>query len=149
MGSNQVARSACTPSGDEYRRLRFANFFFSITSHRGSRPSTRSAFEPGTAHASCPFPRGADLSRARSRIHARCDRSADSVSLVGDGFGAVRRGWAEVQHPAPLGSMRGINGAPDLPLGGSSFHHPLAFSCRRVHTPSWPPLSTTRPGAAC
>ena len=32
--------------------------------------------------------------------------------------------------------MRGINGAPDLPLGGSSFHHPLAFSCRMVPTRS-------------
>ena len=31
--------------------------------------------------------------------------------------------------------MRGIDGAPDLPFGGSSFHHPLAFSRRRVpHT---------------
>ena len=30
--------------------------------------------------------------------------------------------------------MRGIDGVPDLPLGGSSFHHPLAFRCRRVPT---------------
>ena len=32
--------------------------------------------------------------------------------------------------------MRGINGAPDLPLGGSFFHHPLAFGCRRLPTRS-------------
>ena len=58
-----------------------------------------------------------------------------------DGFGAVQHRREErFDTPRSLGT-RGINGAPDLPLGGSSFHHPLAFSCRRgpQTVPGWHP----------
>ena len=68
--------------------------------------------------------------------HQETQGSADSVFAVSDGFGAVHgTGGKSSNTPRSMG-MRGINGAPDLPLGGSSFHHPLAFSCRRVPTRS-------------
>ena len=69
---------------------------------------------------------------------------------VCDGFGAVRHRREERSNTPRSMAMRGINGAPDLPLGGGSFfHHPLAFSCRRAPTLSWRAPSATRPGATC
>ena len=63
--------------------------------------------------------------------HQETQGSAHSVSRCVTGLVPDGTGWKRSNTPRFLG-MRGINGAADLPLGGSSFHHPLAFSCRRV-----------------
>ena len=62
-------------------------------------------------------------------------RVARQRFAVCDGFGAVWHRREEIQHPALHGDARDQQRL-DLPLGGSSFHHPLAFSCRRVRTRS-------------
>ena len=87
-----------------------------------------------------------DGRRIRTRRHKV---SADSVSRCATGSAPSGTGGKRSNTPRSTG-MRGINGAPDLPLGGSSFHHPLAFG-----GPQGPPHgsltapSATRPGATC
>ena len=116
-------------------------FFFSPTSIAFITP--RPLWFDFASHASCNLTRRLMSS---THSHQETQGSPDSVFAVCDGFGAVRHRREEIQHSV---GMRAINGAPDLPLGGSSFHRPLAFSCRRVATRSLAGTLGTRPGATC
>ena len=73
------------------------------------------------------------LTRA-TRSHQETQGSADSVSRCATAAAPSSTGGKRPNR-APRGCA-GSKAPRALPLGGSSFHHPLAFSCRRVPTRS-------------
>ena len=110
---------------DRYFLAFAAYFFFSTTSIAFN--TLRLVWFAFASYASCNLVRF--LVRA-THSHQETQGSADSVSRCATGSAPSGTCGKRSNTPCCMG-MRGINGALDLPLGGGSFHHPLAFSCRK------------------
>ena len=125
------ARRSSTPGATSIFWTFAAHFLFSTTSIAFITP--RPLWFAFASHASCNLTRC--LMRA-THSHQETQGSADSVSRCATGSAPSSTGGKRDPTCHARVGMRGINGAPELPLGGSSFHHPLALSCGRVPTRS-------------